>query len=104
MDPPEPSPITAYYRGPGGVAGGAGLWSAVGWGPPRSRRQTDEGQPVRAGAVPVHARRLREPAQLRGDGALRGGRAGEDDGISLLRLRRADGRGAGRLRRDLRDR
>src|SRR5947207_13238682 len=104
MYPPEPSPITAYYRGPGGVAGGAGLWSAVGWGPPRSRRQTDEGQPVRAGAVPVYARRLRESAQLRGDGALPGRRAGQDDRIPLLRLRRADERRPGRLRRDLRDR
>src|SRR5439155_1409557 len=63
-----------------------------------------EGQPVRAGAVPVYARRLREPAQLRGDGALPGRRARPDDRIPLLRLRRADARGAGRLRRDLRDR
>src|SRR5439155_21519983 len=83
---------------------GAGCGRLSAWGQPRSGGQTDEDQPVRAGAVPVYARRLREPAQLRGDGALPGGRARADDRIALLGLRRADGWGPGRIRRDLRDR
>ena len=67
---------------------GAGAWQGGG---------QREDQPVRAGPVPLHSRRLRRPLQLGGDGALQHRRPGQDARVHLLRVRGADARGASRF-------